>query len=136
MSVAGAVVELEHAVERHAIPGKIHHRQVTGGNGWVLQHLLKDNARNAAGQVHEILILGHLLGKSGIGQKAAVLDFIADEGFFDHRRKIFEQVGVQVHGAVGKQRFRGTGVQKMEDDLIDLDFHDGQCSFGIKLRKI
>ena len=109
VGVAGAVVELEHAIERHAVGGKVHDGQIARRDGLILQHLLKDDARNAAGQVDEILILRHLRGKSGVRQEPAVLYFVAGS--------------VHVHGAVRQNRLLCTGVQQMQNDLIDFDFH-------------
>ena len=63
MSVAGLVAELEHPQIGHAARQKIHHRQVTGGNGRILEHLLKNDAGNPPGQVDEIRVAGQLLGK-------------------------------------------------------------------------
>ena len=123
VGVAGAVVELEHAVERHAVGGKVHDGQIARRDGLILQHLLKDDARNAAGQVDEILILRHLLRKGGVGQELAVLDLIAGKGALKGGGIILVQVGVHVHGAVRQHRLRCAGVQQMQNDLIDFDFH-------------
>ena len=123
VGVAGAVVQLQHAVERYAIGDEIHHGQITGRDGLILEHLLKDDARDAAGQVDEILILRHLLRKGGVGQEPAVLDLIAGKGALKGGGIILVQVGVHVHGAVRQHRLRCAGVQQMQHDLIDLDFH-------------
>ena len=123
VGVAGAVVELEHAVERHAVGGKVHDGQIARRDGLILQHLLKDDARNAAGQVDEILILRHLRGKSGVRQEPAVLYLVAGERAFKRGGVILVQVSVHVHGAVRQNRLRCAGVQQMQNDLIDFDFH-------------
>ena len=104
VGVAGAVVELEHAVERHAVGGKVHDGQIARRDGLILQHLLKDDARNAAGQVDEILILRHLRGKSGVRQEPAVLYLVAGERAFKRGGVILVQVSVHVHGAVRQNR--------------------------------
>ena len=129
VGVAGAVVQLQHAVERHAVGGEIHDGQIARRDGLILQHLLKDDARDAAGQVDEILILRHLLRKSGVRQETAVFHLVAGERAFQRGGVIFVQVGVHVHGAVGQHRLRCAGVEQMQHDLIDLDFHC-VCSFG------
>ena len=49
VGVAGAVVELQHAVIGDAVGGKIHHRQVARRDGRVLQKLLKNHTADAAG---------------------------------------------------------------------------------------
>ena len=123
MGVAGAVVQLQHAVERYAVGGEIYHGQITGRDGLILEHLLKNDARDAAGQVDEILILRHLLRKGGVWQEPAVLDLIAGKGALKGGGVILVQVGVHVHGAVRQHRLRCAGVQQMQHDLIDLDFH-------------
>ena len=123
VGVAGAVVELEYAVERHAVRGEVHHGQIARRDGLILNHLLKDNARNAAGQVDEITVLRHLLRKGGVGQEPAVLDLITGKGTLQRGGVVFVQVGVHIHGAVRQHRLGRAGVEQMQHNLIDFDFH-------------
>ena len=63
VGIAGAVVQFEHRIKRHAVHGAIGHGQVTRRNARVLQLLLKNDAGDPAGQVDEIAVLAHLSQK-------------------------------------------------------------------------
>ena len=123
MGVAGAVIELEHRVIGHAVRRAVRHGQVAGGNARILEQLLKDHPRNAAGEVDKIIVVLHFLQKGGVRQKPAVPAVVTGKGFLNAGGKIFVKVGVQLHGPIGEHRLGSTRVQQMENDLIQFDVH-------------
>ena len=123
MGVAGAVVQLQHAVVRHRAVVEIHHGQIARWDGGALQHLLKDDACNSARYIDKIVVVRHLGRKGGIRQETAVFDLVAGKGFFQHGGEIFKKVGIHVHRTVGQHRLRRAGVQQVQDDLVDRNFH-------------
>ena len=123
VGVAGLVVQLQHAQPGHAPGQKIHHRQVAGGDGRVLQHLLKDHAGDAAGQVDEILVALQFLSKGRIGQKIALAAVVGGKGLFQAYGEILGQVGVQVGLPVRQKRLRRAGVQNVIHDPFDVQLH-------------
>ena len=101
-----------------------------------MQHLLKNHARNAAGQVDEIVVLRHFGGKGRIGQKAAVLDLVAGKGALKGGGVVFVQVGVHIHGAVRQNRLRRAGVEQVQHDLVEFEFHSLQSSLKMAINFI
>ena len=57
VGVAVFVVQLQDAQPRLAIAGKIHHGKVCPRNGGVRVHVVEQNARDAAGEVHKIVVV-------------------------------------------------------------------------------
>ena len=90
MGVAGAVVQLQHAVVGHRAVVKIHHGQIARRDGGILQHLLKDDARNSARNIDKIVVVGHLGSKGRVRQEPAVFDLVAGESLLQHGGEIFK----------------------------------------------
>ena len=64
VGVSVFIVQLEDAQPGRAVPGEIHHGQVSPGDGGVGVHIIEQHPRNAAGQINEILIVLQLVPES------------------------------------------------------------------------
>ena len=63
VGVAVFIVQLQDAQPRRTVPGKIHHGKVCPGDGGVGVHIVEQHPGNAAGKIHEVLIVLQLIFK-------------------------------------------------------------------------
>ena len=123
VGVAVFVVQLQDAQPRLTIAGKIHHGKVCPRNGGVRVHVVEQNARDAAGEVHKIVVVLQLVFKGGIRQRAALADIVAGKQLFDVVLQIGRLFGCHPHAAAAEHGGIQRGIQNVENGLMYDDLH-------------
>jgi len=86
-------------------------------------HIVEQNARDAAGEVHKIVVVLQLVFKGGIRQRAALADIVAGQQLFDVVLQVGGFFGGHFHAAAAEHRGVQRGVQHMQDRLMNDDLH-------------
>ena len=91
-------------------------------------HVIEQHPRDAAGQVHEVLVVLQLVFEGRVRQGAALADVVTGQQLFDVVLQIGRFFGGRLHAAAAEHRGVEGGVQHMQDGLMNDDLH-GDTSF-------
>ena len=92
-------------------------------------HVVEQNARDAAGEVHKIVVVLQLVFKGGIRQRAALADLVAGQQLFDVVLEIGGLFGGHFHAAAAEYRRIHGGVQHVQNGLMNDDLHGSYLVF-------